>query len=202
MRRKEVKGSLIELAQTLVSESLGLGDEAIDATLGNGHDTLFLSGCVGETGKVYGFDIQEEALRATGQRLSRAGIEKSAYELHLRSHESMAACVPGDVGAIMFNLGYLPGGDKSRITQMETTLRALETALGLLNARGILTVMCYPGHEGGLQESEAVKTLLSGVGNPELDVQLYERVGAMTGSAFLIVVKKQPAPGGELAAID
>ncbi|CAN5811966.1 class I SAM-dependent methyltransferase [soil metagenome] len=153
--------SVLGFTQDLIGQALTEGDVAIDATVGNGHDTLYLARCVGASGMVFGFDIQEAALEAARSRILEAGLEAQT-RLILASHDTMAdwleSYVPGRrVRAVMFNLGYRPGGDRSKITRPETTLPALDTALQLLSSGGLLTIVLYPGHPGGLVESEAVQ---------------------------------------------
>ena len=155
--------SIISIAQQRVAAVLPAGAMAIDATVGNGHDTLFLAERLGNQGHLWGFDIQAQALANTRLRL-QALPRPPHVELCLQSHARMAACVPaqwhGRVQAIMFNLGYLPGGDKSIITQVKSTLTALQAASELLAKGGVLTVAVYPGHDGGKQEAEQVERWL------------------------------------------
>jgi hypothetical protein len=139
-------------AQELVSRVLEPGGHAIDATVGNGRDTRFLASCVGHGGRVDGFDIQEEALETARRNLADA----PQVHLHLLGHERIGEVVRGPVAAVMFNLGYLPSGDKRLVTRPETTVAALDAAFGLLCDGGVLTAVVYPGHEGGLAEAEAV----------------------------------------------
>ncbi len=152
--------SILDAAHEGVADALSPGDRAIDATLGNGHDTLFLARCVGGDGAVLGFDVQAEALQATRARLADAGI-RDPVELHHRGHEDMAAVAPegwtGTVGAVMFNLGYLPGSDKTCITRPATTIRALDAATELLRPGGVITAVLYTGHDGGAEEARAVQ---------------------------------------------
>lgn len=132
------------------------GDLAIDATAGNGHDTVFLAKLVGETGKVIAFDLQEQAIASTRERLATENLLDRVTLVH-GSHTTIAAhATPGSVAAVMFNLGYLPGGDHTVITRTNETLHALDVALHTLKPGGILTIVCYPGHEGGDKESAAV----------------------------------------------
>lgn len=137
------------------------GDTVVDATAGNGHDTVFLARLAGPSGQVHAFDVQEEAIRATRERLEKEGLLTSAVHLHLASHDRLAELVTGPVKAVVFNLGYLPGGDKKTVTRTGCTLAALEQAAALIAPNGILSVMCYPGHEGGDAEAEAVEDFLS-----------------------------------------
>jgi len=151
--------SLTALAQEAVDKILDAGSLAIDATVGNGHDTLFLAGRVAPQGRVIGFDVQADAVVNTRARLVASQLDAVA-ELHLCGHERMLEQVPADwigrVAAVMFNLGYLPGGDKARITRAETTVAALDQALRLLRPRGLLSLLLYRGHAGAQGESDAV----------------------------------------------
>ncbi len=151
-------------AHAVVSHYLKEGALAVDATAGNGHDTLFLARRVGDTGRVFAFDIQEQALGATAARLEQAGLDSRVEFIH-GGHEQMASSLPphshGRIQAVMFNLGYLPGGDKATITRAEHSLPALEQARRLLAPGGIISVLAYRGHPGGLEESLAVKGALA-----------------------------------------
>jgi len=152
--------SLVNQAHVALSIILNAGDIAIDATVGNGHDTLFLAEQVGAEGSVYGFDIQEAALDTAYRRLQEAGLA-GRVSLYHAGHEVMAVVLPVSVGgrvkAVMFNLGYLPGGDKGRITGIATTVAALEQARSLLASGGAISVLAYTGHPGGREEADAVK---------------------------------------------
>ncbi len=152
--------SLVLQAHQAVAAVLGPGDTAIDATVGNGHDTLFLARCVGASGKVYGFDIQQQALDSAYQRLQQAGQAAQVALFHA-GHETMSLLLPesmqGGVRAVMFNLGYLPGGDKQRTTGASTTLAALQAAVSLLAPGGVISLLAYTGHPGGRDEAELVK---------------------------------------------
>jgi 16S rRNA C1402 N4-methylase RsmH len=151
--------NLVELAQLRARQHLGAGAIAVDATVGNGHDTLMLAQQVGEQGRVYGFDIQPQALTETRERLDQAGVLERV-QLIAGSHAEMAALLPAEahqqIDLVMFNLGYLPGGDKSIITEQSATLQALEAALSLLSVNGAVSIIAYPGHAGGDSECDRV----------------------------------------------
>ena len=155
--------SLPETAHQIIKKHLHEGAIAIDATAGNGHDTLFLAQQVGYKGQVYGFDIQPQAIASTKKRLSDAHTLQTVTLIQA-SHADMTEKIPvqyhGCIQAIMFNLGYLPGSDKSLITQSHSTLQALNSAIRLLAKTGILTIMVYPGHPGGDNEAKEVKLWL------------------------------------------
>ena len=142
-------------AAELIEPALRDGARAVDATMGNGQDTLWLCRRVGEAGRVYAFDVQPEAVARTRQRLEDAGVAQRA-ELNCLGHERMAEVVPGPVDVVMFNLGWLPGAAHAVTTRTETTLLAVNAALGLLKPDGLLTVCVYPGHPEGTRELEAL----------------------------------------------
>jgi predicted methyltransferase len=148
---------LTELAHDLVRESLRPGDVAVDATAGNGYDTLFLCRQVGAEGRVYAFDVQAEALARTAERLRSEGWKNAT--LIQRSHAELRMALPPgirQVGAVMFNLGYLPSGNRTVTTKAVTTVFALREALELIRAGGVVTVLAYTGHPGGAEEADLV----------------------------------------------
>lgn len=139
------------------SKILFPGAVAVDATMGNGFDTLFLCQKVGKKGKVYAFDIQETALRET-EALLKTTEDGSAARLILDGHEKMAAYVKEEIQCALFNLGYLPKGDHRIITQKETTVKALDAAISLLAPGGAVFLALYWGHPGGEEEKSAVES--------------------------------------------
>lgn len=155
--------SLAETAHTLIREHIRIGDMAIDATLGNGHDCLFLAESVGPAGHVYGFDIQAQALASTQQRLLQHQMADRATLLqanHAEMQHYIPEAVQGKISVVMFNLGYLPGADKTVMTKTQSTLQAIEVACDLLSTQGLLTVMAYPGHAGGAEETRTLQSWL------------------------------------------
>lgn len=191
-------GSLVRRAQQVVDCAVNTGDTAVDATLGNGHDTLFLASRVGKQGIVYGFDVQPVALEHTHQRLLKAGQDRQVILLN-QGHENLEAAIPasqhGSIAAVMFNLGYLPGNDKSITTQTATTLLALEQAAGIVKVGGVIVIVAYTGHPGGDEETLAVKACVrrwSGkqftvdIDSPSCDIS-----SARQSPPELIVIKKR-----------
>jgi len=187
MRDPETTRNLLGKVHERVSQVVCAGDVVVDATIGNGYDTLFLAQCVGVGGLVIGLDIQAVALESTRKRLSNAGVESSRFQLHQKNHSQMGDVVNDEVSAIIFNLGYLPGADKSLITKMETTMEALSQAVSLLRPGGILSVMCYPGHLGGEVESVAVVQWMDRLEVGGAVVTCYQREGGGEVSPFLMV---------------
>lgn len=177
--------SLTELAHSECGAAAG--DIVIDATAGNGYDTLFLAQRVGPHGQVYAFDIQPVALERTAVRLDAAGVTN--VRLIQGNHADMVSLVAeehyGRIATIMFNLGYLPRGDKSIITKTLSTRAALDAALRLLRIGGTLTVLAYPRHPGGLQEMIVVQRVLAAF-SPTV---FTGKDGAANGPKLLVVRK-------------
>ena len=178
-----------ELAHLLIRPRLRPGDSAIDATLGNGHDAIFLSQLVGESGRVWAFDPQPAAHAAAMAEFAVQGMDAGRVTFHQSGHESMAEHVTSGVQAIMFNLGYLPGGDKSYTTRTPTTLAALHAAILLLSPGGMLTVVAYPGHVGGEEEGGAVASMLAGLPAP-WKVYRYEALNARRPAPYLLAAER------------
>lgn len=173
------------LAHREIAAVLREGDLAIDATAGNGHDTVFLAKLVGEAGNVVAFDVQEQAITSTRERLAAESLLDRVKLVH-GSHGSIPEhAAASSVSAVMFNLGYLPGGDHAVITRTGDTLRALEGALGVLKLGGILTIVCYPGHEGGDEESAAVLAW-----GKKHDAEVFRREDTLKPAPFLVLVRK------------
>lgn len=145
----------LDLAHHLVSCQVKPGDIVADATAGNGNDTLMLARQVGPQGRVYAFDIQPAALNRTRELVSREGVA-GRVTLILDGHERMSYHVKDKLAAVMFNLGFLPGGDRGVITTADTTVPGIREALCLLKPGGLVTVVIYTGHQGAAEEKEAV----------------------------------------------
>ena len=149
-----------EWIQHFIRQQVREGDLCIDATMGNGNDTLLLARLAGKSGHVLAFDIQEQALKNTEDRLAREGLEKSCT-LFMESHEYMSRYArEGSVSCIVFNLGYLPGGSHGRATKAGTTVRAIKEGLKLLKKKGLLTLCIYSGGDSGFEEKETVLSFL------------------------------------------
>ena len=185
--------SLTAKAHEIVEQNISHGDIAIDATLGNGHDLLFLAKKTGVSGRVFGFDIQEQALQSTWCRVENE-IPMNNITLFQTSHADMSAYIPkelhGKIKVIMFNLGYLPSGDKSITTQVDSTLSALGQALGLLAPLGVITLLAYPGHEGGDIETREIDLWCQQLDQACFDVQLFVCSEKATAPRLFIVKKK------------
>ena len=180
---------LVGLHKHFILEHLGEGDVAVDFTMGNGGDTLFLSKTVGEKGRVYAFDIQQEALDST-----RAYLESNCapenYTLICASHHRVKEFVDGPIKAGMFNLGYLPGGDKSITTMRATTLPAIEAAIDLLGKDAILLIAVYPGHPEGDAEGKEITEYLSTLSRFKVCCTKVQIVNSATSPYFMMIETK------------
>lgn len=135
--------SHLDLAHDYWRRLIQPGDVVIDATCGNGHDTEYLATL---TDQVYGIDIQLEAIEKTRARVP------TAHLIH-GSHSTFPNVSPK---LIVYNLGYLPSGDKSLTTLVDSTLESVQNGLKILSPGGALSITCYPGHPEGAVEEEAL----------------------------------------------
>ncbi|MCW1928574.1 class I SAM-dependent methyltransferase [Bhargavaea beijingensis] len=182
-------GRVLAQARKLMEQTVRPGETVVDATAGNGHDTLFLAELAGPGGHVLAFDIQQEALDSTRIRL---GALAGRADLILDSHDRVADYTEGPVGGAMFNLGFLPNvGDRSVITQPDTTVSAVHNVLGLLKKGGLITVCVYDGHEGGDRERDALLAYASRLPEADVDVARYELVNQKGHPPFLVAFEKK-----------
>lgn len=181
--------NLLDLHKQFIRNHLREGDTAVDFTMGNGHDTEFLSKTVGESGRVYAFDIQEAALRSTAENLKKAGCPEN-YTLILDSHHRVAEYVKEPFKAGMFNLGYLPGGDKRITTMRETTMPAIESAISLMATDAVLNIAVYPGHAEGDAEGRMICEYLSSLDRRRICATMIKILNSPTSPYFIVVETK------------
>ena len=174
----------LEMAHDFLAQVITKDDVVVDATMGNGHDTLFLAKLAKQ---VYAFDIQEQALEKTSQRLQEVGLTN--VELLLQGHETVDQFVT-EVKAAIFNLGYLPSADKSIITQPQTTLEALDKLCQMLVKGGRIAIMIYYGHEGGDIERDAVMDFVSQLPQQEYTATIYRTLNQINNPPFLVMIEK------------
>ena len=165
------------------------GHTAVDATCGNGHDTLMLARLVGVRGHVWGFDIQQQAIAETGRRLAEEELSDRVTLLPI-GHEELARHVTDPVQVVLFNLGYRPGGDRSIITRPDTTGIALEQSLKLLAAGGIVVATVYPGHRGGSEEQSVVENWAAGLDPRACHCWRMGQTNVSSGAPYLLLVQK------------
>lgn len=159
-------------------------DVALDCTLGNGNDTKFLEGIFK---KVYSFDIQKECI----DNYKRES-DCNKVTLILDSHEKIKQYIKSEkLDAVMFNLGFLPGGDKNITTEGSSSLKAIEDSLDLLIDGGLMTIACYIGHEKGKEEYELIKNFLCNIDKSKYGVMEHNFLNRSSVAPRLIVVEKK-----------
>lgn len=185
---------ILKRAKSLTAERIRPGDAVVDATLGNGHDAVHLARAVGAGGRLFGFDVQAEAVARSRRRLEKQGLADRA-ELFETGHQDLGDALPealrGRLAAAMFNLGYLPGSDHAVITEPETTVAALEQAVDWLRTGGIATVVLYRGHEGGEREYQAVRSWAAERPQKRLRVLHYHFLNQQEKPPELIAIGKR-----------
>ncbi len=182
----------VQLSHFFLRERLKPGDRAVDATCGNGHDTLVLAQLVGTQGRVWAFDVQEKALVGTEERLAEAGCRERVALVH-GGHERLAEVVTEPVRAVVFNLGFLPGAPRETVTTPETTLSALEQAAALLIPGGIITVAVYTGHPGGTEEGSTVESWAAALPPGRFNVWRCRQGNRSEAAPYLLVIERIPA---------
>lgn len=182
---------LLSLHKQFILTHLREGDVCADFTMGNGHDTEFLSKTVGEAGHVYAFDIQKQAVESTAARLREAGCPEN-YTLVHDSHHRAKNYIPEKIRAGMFNLGWLPGGDKSITTMRETTLPAIEAAIDLMDEDAVITVAVYPGHPEGDAEGKMLEEYFETISRFRLCITKIKIVNSPTSPYFYLIETKAP----------
>ncbi|TAA69790.1 class I SAM-dependent methyltransferase [Planococcus salinarum] len=178
---------VLPFTKYLLEQSVTIGDNVIDATAGNGYDTLFLAQLTAGSGKVYAFDIQEDAVHATRDRVK----EFDNVDVILDSHANIGRYVKDEIGAAVFNLGYLPKGDHSIITKAETTLSAIKQCVHLLKKNGLVVIVIYSGHEGGSEERDAVMDYALQLPQTKFDVLKYQFINQQHSPPFLVAIEKK-----------
>lgn len=178
--------SILNKVNQQIDEHLKPNDLAIDATTGNGHDTLYLANIV-KNGYVFGFDIQEKAIENTSKLLDDNNIKN--YKLFNNGHENMLNNLKeyeNRISLIIFNLGYLPNENKLITTTWDTTKKAIDDSLKLLNNKGIILITVYPGHKQGNNESTNLQNYLK---NKNI-TYYYNEYGKNDKAPYLIKISK------------
>ncbi|MDF1756107.1 MAG: class I SAM-dependent methyltransferase [Verrucomicrobiales bacterium] len=177
----------VQFSQWLIQSRVGPGDTVVDATVGNGHDTLFLAKLVGPEGSVLGFDIQESAIATTREKT--ASLPQVA--LHHAGHEEIGTYLEDSAKAAMFNLGYLPGNEKHIITLPDSTIAALGQMAERLLPGGMITIAVYTGHPGGPEEGRAVKDWAEALDQTCFSVIEYGFVNQKNSPPSLIAIERK-----------
>lgn len=183
---------IIPFAHHLLKESIQPGDTVVDATCGNGNDTLLLCQLVGETGQVYAVDIQEQAIETTKKLIAENNYSNVTYihDSHAKLHEYLPEDVKGKLGGAVFNLGYLPRSDKKVITKGDSTIAAIETLLEYIREKALIVIVIYHGHEGGAEEKNAVLNYVSKLDQKRFAVLKYRFLNQKNNPPFVIAIEK------------
>jgi hypothetical protein len=174
------------------------GDTVVDATAGNGHDTVFLARLAAPGGLVHGFDVQSRAIERTRERLIEHGLE-SMSRLYIEGHEKAATILQRagvrSIRAAMFNLGYLPGSDKSHVTAADSTCRALAGLMPMIEPGGLITVVLYRAHPGGREEADAVVEWARNAAPDEFVIGHFRPLNQGPARPELLAIRRRPARG-------
>jgi len=184
---------ILTFAHALLECALEPGDIAVDCTMGNGKDTLFLTGLVGERGHVFAFDIQAGAIENTGKLLEQSGVAAGVTLIQV-GHECLREHIPVETlakcKAAIFNLGYLPGGDKQICTAAHTTIAAIEMLLSAIAPGGLIVLVVYPGHPQGEQEAAELLKYCGSVPRETANVVAYRILNSPSQPPFVIALEK------------
>ena len=177
----------IQFSHELINQRLSTGGVAVDATVGNGHDTVFLANLVGETGTVIGFDVQQQAIENTQDKTETL----HQVQLHQQGHETISDVYTGPIDAAIFNLGYLPGADKQIVTVAETTIIAVEAILTHLKPAGIVCIILYTGHEGGKLEAKAIHEWTAQLDQEQYTAVTYQFINQKNNPPHLLAIERK-----------
>lgn len=188
MKYNEVVNT-IKITRDIITKNLKSGGIAIDCTVGNGYDTLLLADIVGETGKVYGFDIQDTAINSTLKRLESKKISHRVT-LIKDNHDNIYEYICEKVDLVIYNLGYLPKGDKNIKTEKLSTIKSIKASLNLLKNNGIILITCYTGHDGGMEEKDAIEDFLKKSDQSIFNILKYDFINQKNFPPTLYCVEK------------
>jgi hypothetical protein len=185
--------NILSMAKRLLDISIKENGVYADFTMGKGNDTLYIKKAC-PSGKIYAFDIQKEALEITKKRLKHENcFDDNVYLIH-DSHANFKKYIPEQSGldGAIFNLGYLPGGDKSVTTQTDSTFSCLKDALDILTVGGIIVICVYPGHDEGTKEGDKILDFAANLDRQHFDC-LYHRLINIPEAPFIIAFQKKMA---------
>lgn len=190
MIRAKYINKITEVNKLFLDKIINKDDVVVDATMGNGYDTIYLGKLVGENGKVYAFDVQEEALKSTRKKVEKENMN-NIIELILDGHENLDQYVKENVACVVFNLGYLPRAKHQIITKPDTTLEAIKKSLSLLKPNGVISIAIYTGHEGGMEEKNYISEYLNRLDQNEFNVLHMEFTNQINNPPELILIEKK-----------
>lgn len=185
----KILNNTISITKSYIENYIKQGQVVLDATIGNGNDTLLMANMVGDNGKVYGFDIQEIAIENTKKLLKENNFEERV-RLIKDSHENLTKYIFCKLDFIIYNLGYLPNGDKNIITKARSTLKSINSSLELLNNNGLLLINSYIGHNGGIEENIGIENLLKNLNQRQFNVLKHSFVNQKNNPPILYIIEK------------
>ncbi len=186
----------VNMAHQLLAASLSRAQCVVDATAGNGHDTLFLAKNTPATTAIFAFDIQQIALDKTTQRIAAQGFASKVHCI-LDSHVEIVSHLTREIDVAMFNLVYLPGGSKTITTQAKTTVSALQKLLPRLSLGGKVSVVAYPGYPSGEEESVTLQHFLQSLSQQEYVASSYAMLNQVNQPPVLYMIEKIGGETGE-----
>lgn len=174
---------ILEFSKRIIKDKANKELNAIDMTCGRGNDTLFLSTLFK---KVYSFDVQEEAINSS-RELTK---DKQNIDYILDNHKNVDKYVKDKVGLVIYNLGYLPKGDKNITTCAFDVIESLEKVTNLLESKGVIIITVYPGHPAGALESVEIDKYLRKYNQKMFEVLKYEFINQINNPPYLYVIEK------------
>ena len=184
---------ILNYAHHLLEESINKGELVIDATCGNGNDTVFLSELVGREGHVLAFDIQEQAIQNTKNLLNDNEFNNVSviHDSHAQIEKYFLEKNYNTIGGAVFNLGYLPRSDKTIITKGQSTITSVNTILQFLKKNGLVVIVVYHGHEGGKDEKEMILKHVINLDQKKYNVLKYGFINQKNNPPFIIAIQKK-----------
>lgn len=183
-----IKNALI-LSSKIMERVVGFGDSVVDCTMGNGNDSLKLAQLVGNSGRVFSFDIQKEAIEISKSKLEEEGL-LNRVSLINDGHENIDKYILKEVDFIIYNLGYLPGGNKEIVTKSETTVESIIKGLSLLSSNGTLLVVSYIGHSGGMDENNEIEIMFESLEQREYNVVKFQFFNQKNNPPIVYMIEK------------
>lgn len=180
----------VNIAKDICKKKIAQGDVVVDATMGNGNDTIFLAQLVGDNGKVYAFDVQKIAINNTREKIIDNNIKCDVQLIH-DGHENMDKYIKDNIKLIIFNLGYLPNAQHTITTKVNTTIIAVQKSLELLQRNGIVLLVIYPGHKEGKDEEIALKNFAASLSQKEYNVIYLKFINQINNPPQLIAIEKR-----------
>ncbi|MBQ6817927.1 MAG: class I SAM-dependent methyltransferase [Bacilli bacterium] len=174
---------VLDFVRNIISKRIKESDVCVDATCGRGNDTLFLAKLAK---KVYAFDIQKEAINSSKELLK----EYENVVFINDSHENVNDYVTEEINVAMFNLGYLPKGDKNITTKSNTTISSIDKVIKKLEVKGIVSIVCYPGHPEGYRESMELLEYLRNINQKEYDIIRYDFINQINNPPFALIIER------------